>query len=486
MEPWSALAAIIFLPALAIFTMIVRTCSVAKAPAPGKLDQRRLLPFSGAEKNLADLVRIATVSRFNSESEDDGEFQLILPAIVAPYPLVEERLLRTIVGERALLFEWPGSDGAAAPVILLAHYDVVPPGDTDAWNLPPFSGSIEDGCLHGRGSQDVKVTITGIMVAIERLLMHNFVPKRTIFIGFGGDEETGGLHGASAIANHLVERGIRASFLLDEGGFVADGIIPFAKRPLALVALAEKGYIDIAIRADGPGGHASMPPRHTAAGMVSKVVALSETTLPPTRLTTTIRRFLNDVSPYVSWYHRLLFRNLFLTAALVRAVLARDPLTNALVRTTTAATMLSGSDHENILPDKARAILNVRLLPGSDVATTMARIENLAARSGAHAEFAHHGHVVEPAPESPVDHEGYRNIAAAIREVFPESAIVPFLLATGTDSRHYLGLTDAVYRFTPIIQTKKDLTGIHGVNERISVENIRRCCLFYETLIGNL
>jgi carboxypeptidase PM20D1 len=371
-------------------------------------------------------------------------------------------------------------------VILSSHFDVVPPGNADAWRLPPFSGIVAGDYVHGRGSQDVKVTITGIMEAAERLLEEGFVPARTVYFAFGGDEETGGIRGASAIASVLEERGVRAAFLLDEGGFVADRMIPVADRPLALVAVAEKGYIDIAIHADSEGGHASMPPRHTAAGLVAKAVTLSESSPSPTRLTATIRRFLRDLSPYVPFGYRFLFRNLCITAPLVKAALARSPATNALVRTTAAATMLSGSEKENVLPFKASAVLNVRVLPGSDVASSMARIESIAARSGARAEFAHQGHAVEPPPESPVDHEGYRCIAAAIGSVFPESAAVPFLLAAGTDSKHYLGVAEAVYRFAPIMQTREDLAGIHGTDERISVENVRRCCLFYETLLRGL
>jgi carboxypeptidase PM20D1 len=478
--------AIPFLTMVLLAVMMARAIGAGKASAPGTLDRARLEQYAGAADRLAALIRIPTVSYYDPEREDEDAFEALASRLVDPYPLVKDRLLRTAVGGRAVLFEWPGSDGTLPPVILSAHYDVVPPGDVDSWSMPPFSGTIIGGYVHGRGSQDVKVTITGTLEAAEHLLAEGFVPMRTIFFAFGGDEETGGLRGASAIAAVLRGRGVRASFLLDEGGFVAERLIPFADRPLALVAVAEKGYIDIAIHADSMGGHASMPPRHTAAGLVAKAVILSESRVPPTRLTATIRRFLGDLSPYVSFGYRFLFRNLFITAPLVKAALAGSPATNALVRTTTAATMLSGSEKENVLLFKASAVLNVRVLPGSDVASNLARIETLASRSGARAEFAHHGHVFEPPPESPVDHEGYRRISRAIGTVFPESATVPFLLAAGTDSKHYIDLAEAVYRFAPIIQTREDLAGIHGKDERISIENVRRCCLFYETLLRGL
>lgn len=466
-----------------LLVMIARASFGPKAPAPGALDPSRLQAYAGAEERLAALVRIATVSRFDPAEEDDEAFRCLRAETLRLYPTVAERLLLQDAGDRALLFEWPGSDASLRPIILMAHFDVVPPGDESLWRHGPFSGDIADGYVHGRGTQDVKIMMASALEAVERLLKAGFVPSRTIFLAFGGDEETGGSRGAASIASLLRERGIRASYLLDEGGFVARGMLGFADRPLALVGVAEKGYIDVAISADGSAGHASMPPRHTAAGLVAKAVALSEARPFPARITATLARFLRDLSPYAPFAYRFLFRNLFVTSPLVKAAFSAAPTTNALVRTTTAATMLSASDKENVLPDKAKAVLNVRVLPGSDVAQTMARIGGLAAKAGARADFAHHGLAVEPLPESPTDHEGYRAIEGCIREVFPEAGAVPFMFTAGTDTKHYVDVAEAMYRFEPVIQTQEELSGVHGPNERISVDNVRRCVMFYEELI---
>ncbi|MBU0928482.1 MAG: M20/M25/M40 family metallo-hydrolase [Spirochaetes bacterium] len=466
--------------------MAARAASTRKAPPPGTLDPARLQAFAGVEDKLSALIRVPTVSRFDPSEEDGEAFERLRRETLRLFPLVGERLLKPDVGDRAMLFEWPGSDASLAPVILTAHFDVVPPGDESLWRRSPFSGAVVDGYVHGRGAQDVKIMMACALEATERLLSDGFVPKRTVYLAFGGDEETGGVRGAASIAALLAERGVKASFLLDEGGFVASGMLSFADRPLALVGVAEKGYVDVAIGAKGKGGHASMPPRHTAAGLVAKAVAMSESNPFPARITATLARFLSDLSPYAPFGYRLLFRNLFVTGPLVKLAFSASPTTNALVRTTTAATMLSGSDKENVLPDKARAILNVRVLPGSDVASAMARLDAIASKAGATAEFAHHGHAVEPLPESPVDHEGYRALEACIREVFPEAGTVPFMFTAGTDTKHYVGLVEAMYRFEPIMQSPEDLAGVHGADERVSVENVRRCCMFYETLIRGL
>jgi len=471
---------------LLLLLMLWRTATTDRALPAGVLQANMLAPYAGVELKLAELVRIPSVSRFVPEEEDEEAFSHLDSRINELFPLLGKRLLRANAGNRAILLEWPGADATLKPVILMAHYDVVPPGDESLWEHAPFSGKISGGYVHGRGSQDVKVMMTSALEAVERLLAAGFIPKRTVYLAFGGDEETGGTRGAASIAAILRERGVKASFILDEGGFVAKDLFPFSDRPLALVGVSEKGYVDIAISAMGNGGHASMPPRHTAAGLVSKAVALSETSPFPARITATLSRFLQELAPYAPFLYRLLFRNLFITTPVVKAVFSRVPLTNALIRTTAAATMLSGSEKENVLPDKARAVLNVRVLPGSDVASAMARLENIVGKAGARAEFAHYGHAEEPPPESPVDHEGYKYIKECAVKVFPEAGVVPFMFMAGTDTKHYIDIAEAVYRFMPAMQSPDDLSRIHGANERISVDNVRRCCMFYEELLQRL
>jgi carboxypeptidase PM20D1 len=465
--------------------MVLRAILVPAAMAPASIENSLLTRYAGVEKHLAALVRIPTVSHFDPAHEDDSAFNAFRTALSGLFPQVAARLIRTDINGRAIIMEWPGLDANLAPVILAAHFDVVPPGDAGSWDegKGPFSGAILDGCVHGRGCQDIKITLTAALSAIESLLTAGFVPRRTVFLALGGDEETGGTRGAAAIADYLAGRGIRAAFILDEGGPVAKDMLGFADRPLALIGISEKGYVDIAIEASGSGGHASMPPPHTAAGAVARTVALSETRPFPAIMGYTVRRFLQDLSPYVPFVYRLLFRNLFITSPVVKLAFAARPTTNALIRTTSAATMLSGSEKENVLPESARAILNVRVLPGSSVAEAMARISTMAGRCGARAVLAHEGHANDPLPESPVEHEAYRMIKTASAIAFPEAGVVPFMFTAGTDTKHYRNLTDAIYRFTPLIQDPADIARIHAANERVSIENIRRCCLFYESLL---
>jgi carboxypeptidase PM20D1 len=157
-----------------------------------------------------------------------------------------------------------------------------------------------------------------------------------------------------------------------------------------------------------------------------------------------------------------------------------------MIRTTYAPTMLKGSAKENVLADQAVANVNVRILPGQSSGQVLARMARLAKPHGATVRVPHPESLVEPLPESPVDHEGYRAIEAALKSSFPDAACVPFLFSAGTDTKHYRGVVQAMYRLTPLKQTSAQLDGVHGRDERVEVANLRRCEIFYKRLLGSL
>lgn len=472
---------------LLLAAALLRALFTPKAgPRRPPLPDSALEETAGVEEELAAAIRHATVSSFDPSDEDEGAFSAFKEGLKALFPRVHAELERHEIGDRGLLFVWRGSDESLAPAILCAHFDVVPAEDAALWRHGPFSGDLAEGAVWGRGSQDIKLMLVSSLDAAERLLAEGKRPRRTLYFAFGGDEEVGGNRGAGRIAAWLAERGVRASFLLDEGGTVADGILPFADRPLALVGIAEKGYLDVLLEAEGSGGHSSMPPARTATGDIARAVAAVEARPARSRLGYTVRNFLEALSPYVGFGYRLLFRNLWLSAPLVKAAFAAAPTTNALLRSTAAPTLLKGSPKENVLADRAEANLNMRILPGETAEGSLERISRIVAKSGVKASARHPAEVVEPLPESPVDHEGFRAIEAALAASFPEAAVLPFLLAGGTDTKHYREVAGAIYRLTPVRQTAEELEGIHGRDERVGVPNLRRCAIFYKRLIESL
>jgi carboxypeptidase PM20D1 len=171
-------------------------------------------------------------------------------------------LKREFVNELSLLYTWPGSDPAAKPIMLMAHQDVVPiaPGTERDWQVEPFSGEIRDGFVWGRGAWDDKANLFAIFEAIETLAASGFKPRQTIYIASGHDEEIGGEQGAKAIAALLQSRGVKLDFVVDEGLLITEGILKGLDRPAALIGIAEKGYLTLALAAKARPGHSSMPP----------------------------------------------------------------------------------------------------------------------------------------------------------------------------------------------------------------------------------
>ena len=374
----------------AILVALVRAMVTPRASeAAPPLPEPALDEAAGVEVDLAAAVRRATVSQYDESAEDDSAFESFKKDLEGGFPGVHAAMRREEIGDRALLFTWQGRDERLAPAILCAHFDVVPAEDAAEWKHAPFSGDLAEGCVWGRGTQDIKLMIVSALHAAERLIGGGFRPKRTIYFAFGGDEEIGGYRGARLLGETLASRGVRAAFLLDEGGPIADGMLSFADRPLALIGIAEKGYLDVMVEAAGAGGHASMPPRRTAAGNLARAVAAIEASPSGARLGYTVRSFLDRLSPYSPFAIRLLFRNLWLFAPLVKAVFAASQTTNAMIRTTYAPTMLQGSAKENVLADLARANINVRILPGDSSGAVLSRLARLARPRGATVRPAH-------------------------------------------------------------------------------------------------
>lgn len=442
--------------------------------------------MSGIAITLSTLVKFRTVSSFNHSQESDEEFAALRASLASLFPGVHKVALREDIGDRGILFTWKGRDPALEPAIFCAHFDVVPAEDSEKWDHDPFSGDISGGYVWGRGTQDIKIMMACLLQAANELAESGFTPQRTILFAFGGDEEVGGMRGAGAIAGIMTQRSIKAAFLHDEGGPIAVGMISFASRPLALIGVAEKGYMDVLLTATGEGGHASMPPKQTATGRICKAVAELEKHPFPPRLVFTVRNFLDMLSPYVPRIYGMVFRSLWLTSPAVISVFSASPTTNALVRTTMASTMLSGSTKENVLADKATAIINTRILPGDSSGEVLRYIQDRVSKYGVTASNAHLEHCVEPSQESPTDTVGWQVLSKALAVSHPEAAPVPFLFSAGTDTKHYSSIARAMYRFTPLSQTQSDLKGVHGRNERVALSELDKCLAFYRSVLKEL
>ncbi|MBI2378499.1 MAG: M20/M25/M40 family metallo-hydrolase [Deltaproteobacteria bacterium] len=440
-----------------------------------------------ATARLGDAIRIPTV--WQGASTSSSAFEQLHRHLEASFPRVHRELSVDTLEGFSLLYTWKGRDPKLKPLLLMAHQDVVPvsPGTEGDWTHPPFSGAVEDGFVYGRGTLDIKAALMAELEAVEALLARGFSPERTVMLSFGHDEETGGL-GAAAVARELEKRGVRLHLVLDEGSSIVEGLVPGVSEAIAVIGIAEKGYVSLELSAKGDGGHSSMPPPHTAIGVLAAAVArLEDNPFPSNRKYA--GAFFAELAPAMPFTMRLVFRNLWLFGPVVEPVLARTRPMNAAIRTTTAVTMFAAGVKDNVLPQDAHAVANFRIIPGETIASTIARVRSIIDDPRIDVRQVVGGSIAnEPSPISDVSSETYRRLRTTIRQVAGDGGLVvaPYLVLGATDARHFARISDSTFRFVMNLARPDDLPRIHGTNERIAVASYERMIRFYAQLIRNV
>ncbi len=444
------------------------------------------MDVSQAAQRLADAIRYKTISDQDQSKREGSEFLRFHQYLAQAYPRVHATLSREVVNDYSLLYTWKGSSKVQKPIILMAHMDVVPAeaGKEGDWPYPPFEGRIADGYIWGRGSMDVKLGVTASLEAVARLIERDFRPSRTIYLAFGHDEEIGGREGAAQIAKLLEERGVQVAFTLDEGSAIVNGVVPGVTKPVALVGLAEKGYLTLMLTATGEGGHSSRPKHLTAIGRLARAIHRLETNLMPADLRQPAAGIFDYLAFEMPFGMRAVVANRWLFEPILVRRLEDSASTNAIVRTTTAPSMLfRAGTKENVLPREAKAIVNLRLLPGDTVEEVMAHVDRVI--DDMDVTVTRQGHWVEASPVSDQESPEFRVLHKTIQQVFPDALVAPSLVVGGTDSKHYVKIAENSFRFIPMRLEKEDLKRIHGKDERISIENYGEIIRFYVQLLRN-
>lgn len=483
-----ALLALVLLLAAAVAVNTWRQGSrqLQVPPAP-----RLAIDEQGAAERLAGAIRFQTIASREEAQPQAAEFLKLHEYLQQRYPRVHATLKRELVGGYSLLYTWPGSDAAAKPILLLAHQDVVPisPGTESKWEQPPFSGNIQGGFVWGRGAWDDKGNLIAQMEAVELLLAQGFQPRQTIYLAYGHDEEVSGLRGAVQIARLLQERGVRLDFVLDEGLLITEGIMPGLATPAALIGIAEKGYLSVVLKVPATPGHSSIPPPkgNSAIAMMSAALRRLDDEQLPAGIRGVAREMFESLAPEMPLVQRILLSNLWLFGPLVQAQLEKGASTNAMLRTTTALTIMKSGNAENVIPGEAEATVNFRLLPGDTIAGVTEHVKQKTENAaGGRFELIALPGAVEPSPVSPTASASYQLIQRTMRELFPDVLVAPGLMVAATDSRHFTALSDHVYRFSPVRAKPEDLSRFHGTNERLAISNFAEVIRFYHQLLRNL
>jgi len=455
------------------FTFTSSQTEVTAIPAPPVTDS--------SLQHFTKALTYKTISYGNPALFDSSAFLGFRIFLEQTYPLVHQHMQREILSGYSLLYTWKGKDDSKKPIVIMAHQDVVPVEEAtrNMWTYDPFSGTVKDGFVWGRGTTDDKINLIAQFETAEKLLRENFVPSRTILFAFGHDEEIGG-KGAIAIAKLLKERGISAEMILDEGGIITKEKMPGLTKPVALVGTAEKGYLSLELTVEKPGGHSSMPDQETAIDILTKaIVKLRSEPFEP-EFTEPMHGLMQSVGPDMPFLQKMAFANPWLFKKAIIGTYEQSGPGNAMIRTTLVPTIVQAGVKDNVVPTVATATINLRLLPGNNSEQVIERLKVII--NDERVVFKKMATLAEASKVTPVKSFGFQQVEMAIKKSYPQTISSPFLVIGATDSRHFGEISTNIIKFSPMI----DPIGFHGIDERVSLESYQTALWFYEQLIREL
>ena len=425
-------------------------------------------------QNLSKAIQYPTISFGEEVPVDSITFIGFHKFLEATFPLTHATLSLEKINTYSLLYTWEGSEASKKPIIFMSHQDVVPVDEPTLkdWEADPFEGKISKTDIIGRGSMDDKASLIALLEAVELLLEESFKPSQTIYLAFGHDEEVGGSKGAAEIVKYLKSKDVQAVMTLDEGGFLAENMVPGIDKPIAMVNLAEKGFASFNLIVKTQGGHSSQPPKENTIGMLAQAIVNLENNQLPYKLVKPIDYQFEYIGAELPFLKKLAFANPWLFEKRI--------LESLNAHTTTAPTIIQGGVKNNVIPTVALATINFRILPGETIASVKQHIEKNISNK---IEVVPVGFLTNPSPVSRIDSEVYAILEKTIRSMFPNSIVVPGLVGGGTDARYFYEISDDVYRFYPIRVQPESMTRLHGIDEKISKDNYKEIIEFSYHLI---
>ena len=468
---------LLLIPALLVLLLLIAVVRTLLMPnkrsdyAAPEADDKALL----LAQKLSKMIRYDTTSHANVHEEEKFlGFHKVLEEL---FPLVHEKLERTVI-DGNLLYYWKGKS-SEKPILLMSHQDVVPA--EGEWLHEPFSGDIADGKVWGRGASDTKCSVMAFFEAVEELLREGYTPECDVYLASSCTEEWAG-DGAPKIVEELKRRGVELFIVCDEGGGIISEPIGGIKGNFAMVGVFEKGKADVKFTARSTGGHASAPAKNTPIARLAAFVNEVETHTPFRR------KFLPEVSamfarlaPYAPFGLKLVMGNLWLFAPMMKPVLGRiSAQAGAMLQTTIAFTMQSGSDAYNVLPQEATLGANMRFIPHQGEKESLEIIKALAAKHGLETEIVHSNDYTEPVD---INGEAFRLVEKVIGETFTGLPVSPYVMTGATDAQFYQPICPSCIRFAPVIYGPEQMKGMHGLNENIEYNCLPGAVSFYQNLI---
>lgn len=426
-------------------------------------------------KKLSAMVRCETVSA----PDEDLQYKfLAFHAVLEKlFPLVHRRLEKTEI-DGNLLYRWKGEQ-SDRPLVLMSHQDVVPA--EGEWLHEPFSGDIADGKVWGRGASDTKCSVMAFFQVVEELLAEGYTPPQDVYLLTSCTEEWGG-EGCPKLVAELEKRGVKPWLVCDEGGGIITDPIGGIHGNFAMVGVFEKGKADVRFTATSEGGHSSTPKAHSPVARLAAFVNEAETRpIFRRKIPKEVAAMFETLAPYASFPLKLVFSNLWLfRPVLLKALPLISAQAGAMIRTTIAFTMMSGSDACNVMPQKATVSANMRFIPHQGMKESLEIIRKLASKHGLETEVLTANDYTEPVD---IHGEAFRTVQQVIEKTFPGCAGSPYVMTGATDSRFCQRICPNVVRFAPVIYGPEQMKGMHGLNENIEYNCLPGAVDFYKNLI---
>jgi len=430
--------------------------------------------------HMSQAIQIKTETPNDDYQFDTTAFMSYRKFVENTYPLIHKNLRRTIIDSFNYIYEWKGSDTTLLPMVLMAHYDVVPveASAVKLWHANPYGGEVKENYIWGRGVLDDKASMISILEATEAQLAKGYQPKQTILLCFGADEESSG-KGATAMVKYFKDNNRKFDLVVDEGGEISTEHNQSVKAPIASIGVGEKGYVTLVLTAQKAGGHSSIPASQTAIDMLSNAIAKVSQNPMPTKLTPPIKAYLQNISAYNdNFFEKMQLSNLWLFQSSVVSSMTKNPSSNALVRTTLVPTVFNSGVRDNVIPTFATAYINSRILPGQSSKEVYEYVEKTINDTNIKITY-YKNYMTEPSPTTDVNSKYYKRVEKAVRAVVKDVVVAPMLMVGATDSRNYREVSDGVVNFTPLTDAK----GYHGIDERLQISDLQKCINFYTILI---
>ena len=449
---------------LAAFPCAAQDAYTAAGAAPPGLD--RAAAQASTLAHLQNLIRLDTQNPPGNELLTATYFDSVLRAV----PGVETRILTAAEGRANFIARLRATRPTQRPVLVMGHMDVVG-ADTTKWDPDPFVPTIQDGYLYGRGAIDDKGMLSATLTALVQLAAQRDRLDRDIIFFATAGEEGGPAVGVDWVIEHHRDLIGDAEFALNEGGRirVQDGQVRTVN-----IQTTEKVPYNIVATATGTSGHGSVPLPNNALAALARAVARVHEWRAPVRLNETTRIYFARLATIEDDPEAKRAMEAVSAADATQAqidaaaaVLSRDPLHNAVLRTGTSLTLMNGGFRTNVIPSEGRATFNVRILPGEDVREVVAAMN--AADGEEQVTFALDGEPVQAPPPSPVSTALFREMEAAARVMAPRAVVLPFMSTGATDGAALRAIGIPTYGILPMPLPMEDELRMHGDNERVPV-----------------